>query len=185
MEVFPSEYQSLDLTRYEKLFIRHCLSSEEYGFLLLRVNPAMQKNDNMDVVVLPQGVVLCKFFDNYNDATQFTAMISAYASFVYPTTRDIIANKFLTNKPLCDGTGKLKFPVSIVHIFPNLKKADVEKQAFAGNVKDFVKDNCLFSEDFSSLRTQFTTIMSRYMETPIVPVSKNSFIINDNNVPSV
>ena len=63
MEVFPSEYQSLGLTRYEKLFRSHALSSDEYGFLLLRVNPAMQKNDDMDVVVLPQGVILCKFFD--------------------------------------------------------------------------------------------------------------------------
>ena len=185
MEVFPSEYQSLDLTRYEKLFIRHSLSSDEYGFLLLRVNPAMQKNDDMDVVVLPQGVILCKFFDTFNDIAQFSAMITAFATLVYPTTRDIIANKFLTNKSLCDDAGSLKFAASIVHIFPNLKKADVEKQSFTGDVKTFVENNCLFAEDFSNLRTEFISTMNRCLATPILPISKNSFTIDDSNVNSI
>ena len=185
MEVFPSEYQSLDLTRYEKLFIRYSISSDEYGFLLLRVNPAMQKNDDMDVVVLPQGVILCKFFDTLSDSEQFSATITAYASLVYPTTRDIIANKFLTNKSLCDDSGDLKFAASIVHIFPNLRKTDVEKQSFTGDVKTFVENNCLFAEDFSKLRTDFCTTMSHYLGAPILPVSKNSFKIDDNNVNSI
>lgn len=185
MEVFPSEYQSLDLTRYEKLFIRHSLSNDEYGFLLLRVNPAMQKNDDMDVVVLPQGVILCKFFDTFNDIAQFSAMITAFATLVYPTTRDIIANKFLTNKSLCDDAGSLKFAASIVHIFPSLKKLDVEKQSFTGNVKTFVENNCLFAEDFSNLRTEFISTMNRCLATPILPISKNSFTIDDSNVNSI
>ena len=185
MEVFPSEYQSLDLTRYEKLFIRHSLSSDEYGFLLLRVNPAMQKNDDMDVVILPQGVILCKFFDTFNDIAQFSAMITAFATLVYPTTRDIIANKFLTNKSLCDDAGSLKFAASIVHIFPNLKKADVEKQSFTGEVKTFVENSCLFAEDFSNLRTEFISTMNSCLATPILPVSKNSFTIDDSNVNSI
>lgn len=185
MEVFPSEYQSLGLTRYEKLFRSHALSSDEYGFLLLRVNPAMQKNDDMDVVVLPQGVILCKFFDALSDAAQFSAMITAYATLVYPTTRDIIAHKFLTNKSLCDEAGNLKFSASIVHIFPNLKKADVKKQSFIGDVKTFVENNCLFAEDFSSLRTEFISTMNRCLTSSILPVSKNSFTIDDSNVNSI
>lgn len=185
MDVFPSEYQSLGLTRYEKLFIRHTLASDEYGFLLLRVNPAMQKNNDMDVIVLSQGVILCKFFDIFTDVAQFSAMITAYATLIYPTTRDIIANKFLTNKSLCDDDGNLKFAVSMLHIFPNLKKADIEKQSFTDDVKLFVDNNCLFSDDFSSLRTKFTPIMNRYLDTPILPVSENLFVINDNNVNSI
>jgi len=185
MEVFPSEYQSLELTRYEKLFIRHSLSSGQYGFLLLRVNPAMQKNDNMDVIVLPQGVILCKFLDACSDATQFSAMITAFATLVYPTTRDIITNKFLTNKSLCDDADNLKFAVSIVHIFPNLKKSDIENQSYTGEVKAFVENNCLFAEDFSNLRTEFISVMNRCLSTPVLPVSKNSFTIDDSNVNSI
>ena len=65
MEIFPSEYQGLELSRYEKLFVRHALSSDQYGFLLLRVNPSKQKNDYMNVVILSRGVVFCKFFDGF------------------------------------------------------------------------------------------------------------------------
>lgn len=186
MEVFPSAYQSLDLTRYEKLFIRHALSSDEYGFFLLRVNPAMQKNNYMDVVILPQGVILCKFFDTYNDATQFAAMISAYATLVYPTTRDIIANKFVTNKSLCDEYGCLKFAVNIVNIFPNLKRTDVEKLSYPEDVQCFVNNNCMFAEEFANLRAEFVLTMNRYLEFPIVNVSRDSsFVIDDNSVNAI
>ena len=31
MEIFPSEYQQLDLNRYEKVFVRHACNDDEYG----------------------------------------------------------------------------------------------------------------------------------------------------------
>ena len=186
MEVFPSEYQSMDLTRYEKLFIRHAVSSDEYGFLLLRVNPAMQKNDNMNVVVLSQGVLLCKFFDASADIANFSAMITAYALYVYPTTRRIIANKFLTNRSLCDSLGNLKFAAAIVHVFPNIKRADIINQPFSAEVKTFVERNCMFEEEFSNLRTNFLSTMNRCLSTPILPVSnETTFMIGDNNINSI
>ena len=187
MEVLPSDYKNLnlDLARSEGVFIRHALSSDEYGLLLLRVNPAMQKNDEMNAVVLSQGVILCKFFDSFDDINQFSVMISAYASLVYPTTESIISNKFLTNKALCDNQGKLKFAVAIIHNFPNLKRADVNQLSLNNDVKDFVEKHCLFSEDFSKLRNEFTSIMSLCLNTPITPVSQETFTINDNNINSI
>ncbi len=184
MEVFPSEYQSLDLTRYEKLFVRHAISSEQYGFLLLKVNPAMIKNDSMNVVILPQGVVFCKFFDGFDDAAQFSSTMGVYSSYVFPTTRDVITQKLLSNKTICDGN-KLKFAASIINVFPNLKKADITGQNLPSNVKTFVEQNCLFSEDFSKLRTEFTAIMGTYLVHPIVPVAANAFTICDTNINAI
>lgn len=184
MEVFPSEYQSLDLTRYEKLFVRHAISSEQYGFLMLKVNPAMIKNDCMNVVILPQGVVFCKFFDGFEDAAQFSSAMGVYASFVFPSTRDIIAQKLLGNKTICNGNS-LKFSAAIVHVFPNLKKVDVATHALPAEVKTFVESNCLFAEDFSKLRTEFTTIMDRYLSHPVVPVVQSAFIISDANINAI
>ena len=185
MEVFPSEYKDLGLTRYEKMFRTHAASSDEYGFLLLRVNPAMQENNHMNVVITSQGVILCKFFDAFEDVAQFATMMSAYSTMVYPTTRDIIANKFLTNKALCDEDKKLKFPVSIIHVFPNINKEDVEKCEMLEPVKQFTRNNCLFSEDFSKLRTEFTSVMNSYLATPIVPVSNSPLTISDKNVNAI
>lgn len=31
MEIYPSEYQQLELNRYEKVFIRHASNDEHYG----------------------------------------------------------------------------------------------------------------------------------------------------------
>lgn len=36
MEIFPSDYQQLDLDRHEKVFVRHASIDEEFGFVLLR-----------------------------------------------------------------------------------------------------------------------------------------------------
>ena len=64
MEIFPSEYQSIELSRYEKMFVRHAISADGYGFLLLKVNPAMIDNESMNVVITSGGVVFCKFFED-------------------------------------------------------------------------------------------------------------------------
>ena len=56
MEIFPSEYQNIDLSRYEKLFVRHALTSPEYGFVLLKVNPVMISGESLDVVICSRGV---------------------------------------------------------------------------------------------------------------------------------
>ena len=185
MEVLPSEYNSLNLSRYEKMFIRYTLSNNEYGFLLMQVNPAMQLNNNMDVVILPQGIVMCKFFDNFNDASQFPETMNAYISYVYPSTRDLIEKKLLSNKSLCDNFGKIKFPVAIVNVFPNLKKPDVYSQSLSMSLKTFSENNCIFFEDFSKLRADYFFILQRYLENPITPVSKEEFVINDSNVNSI
>lgn len=184
MEVFPSEYQSLDLTRYEKLFVRHAISSEQYGFLLLKVNPAMIKNDSMNIVILPQGVVFCKFFDGFDDATQFGTTMGAYASYVFPTTQDVIAQKLLSNKTICDGSS-LKFAASVIHVFPNLKKVEVTSQGLPTGIKTFVENNCLFAEEFSKLRTEFAAIMDKYLVHPIVPVAASAFTICDANINAI
>lgn len=43
MELFPSEYQQLDLNRYEKVFIRHALNcAGDFGMLLLRHVPGQR-----------------------------------------------------------------------------------------------------------------------------------------------
>lgn len=184
MEIFPSEYQSLELTRHEKLFVRHALSNEQYGFLLLRVNPSMQKNDFMNVVIFPQGVVFCKFFDNFSDATQFSATMSVYATLVYPSIKNVILQKLMSNKTICDGN-TLKFYASIVHVFPSLKKEDVVQQKMSSEVKEFVASNCLFAEDFSKLRTEFVPTMVRCFDHAISPVSKSPFAISDKNINSI
>lgn len=41
MEILPSEYQQIELSRSEKIFVRNVMSSERFGYLLIKTNDAL------------------------------------------------------------------------------------------------------------------------------------------------
>lgn len=184
MEILPSEYQSIELSRHEKMFVRHAISNGGYGFLLLKVNPTMIENESMCVVITSRGVVFFKFFENFSDVSLFGMTMQPYVQFVYPTTQKIISEKLLGNKLLSEQGTKLKFPINIVHVFPNLKRADVEKTIIS-NVQGFVQKQCLFSEEFSELRQGFDVVMDRLLSNTIIPISAETMQISDMNINSI
>jgi len=184
MEILPSEYQSIELSRYEKMFVRHAISNDSYGFLLLKVNPTMIENESMNVAITSRGVVFFKFFEDFSDSSLFGTTMQAYAQFVYPTAQKIIAEKLLGNKSISENGTTLKFPINIVHVFPSLKRADIEKLNLAA-ITDFVKKQCLFAEEFSELRQGFGSVMDRLLDNSLLPVSATPMQISDMNVNSV
>lgn len=184
MEILPSEYQNIELSRYEKMFVRHAISYDGYGFLLLKVNPTMIENESMNVVITSRGVVFLKFFEDFTDASLFGMTMQPYAQFVYPTAQKIISEKLLGNKSLSENGTKLKFPINIVYVLPSLKRTAVEKTNIS-SVRDFVEKQCLFSEEFSELRQQFGIVMDRLLDNTIITVSADTMQISDLNVNSV
>ena len=52
MEIYPSEYQQLELNRYEKIFVRHASNDENYGLVLLKINPAMLSGEYLHAVIM-------------------------------------------------------------------------------------------------------------------------------------
>lgn len=71
MEILPSEYQQIELSRSEKIFVRNVMSSERFGYLLIKTNPAMLKNESMHTLVCSDGVIFFKFFEGFSDPSQF------------------------------------------------------------------------------------------------------------------
>ena len=96
MDIFPSEYQNLELSRYEKVFTRYSLNSEKFGTLLLKINPAMQKNENLHAVINSTGVLFFKFFDQIQ-ADGFNYIVSTLYSTIFKTSTNIIVNKIFGN----------------------------------------------------------------------------------------
>lgn len=184
MEIIPSEYQNIELSRYEKLFVRHAISSNDYGFVLLRVNPAMISGESLDVVICSKGVLFCKFFDELSDPSVFNTSITAYAQYVYPTTKKILSEKLLTNKSISENGNKLLFSANIVHIFPSLKRSEITISDDS-SISAFVTTQCLFAEEFSSLRTNFSDIVNNCLKHSIVELSSKQLIISDLTVNSV
>lgn len=42
MEILPSEYQNIELSRYEKMFVRHAISNDGYGFLYRQLHDSQK-----------------------------------------------------------------------------------------------------------------------------------------------
>lgn len=186
METMPSEYQQIELSRSEKLFIRYALSSEQYGFLLIKANPAMLTNDYMHILICAEGIVIYKFFEAFEDATQFQATMSIYSKTVHKQTAKIISEKLLGNKAIVDDKGKLKVALSIVYVFPKLNYSEVHENANDSELKKFVNEQCMFAEHFSKLRAEFFEIaIKKYINNIIVSVSTDKLTIQDNNVNTI
>ena len=184
MEIYPSEYQQLELNRYEKVFVRHASNDENYGLILLKINPAMLSGEYSHAVITSQGVVLCKFLP-LADATIFPMFIGPYMDGVFKNTVETVGQKLTTNKALLNANGELAVKFAYICVFPEIKRADIVANGVSNTVKNFIKNQCLFAEDFAGLRGNFTTVINRYLETPNVPCARECMEICETNVNSI
>ena len=184
MEILPSEYQQIELSRNEKIFVRNVMSSERFGYLLIKTNPAMLKNESMHTLVCSDGVIFFKFFEGFSDPSQFGFAIPMLIDTLYAQTVRTVSAKLLSNKALVCNTDKLRFPINLVYVFPELQRKDV---AGTDNekLKSFIDNACLFKEDLPKFRTEFETTVSRLLEISVIAVSEQRMEISDENVNSV
>lgn len=185
MEIFPSERQSLELNRYEKIFATQAEKSEKYGFTMLRVNPAMEKGEFLTIVITTKGVICCKFFEDYDDGNLFEMTMKPYKDLVFKPTTQKLSNKLKSNKSLIDKEGNLKFSFAYVNVFPKLRKSNLSMVSMPDDLKTFAEKNCIFSEEFNALRKSFTGTLNEYLKHPIDKVSSEKIEINNLNVNAI
>ena len=184
MEIFPSEYQQLELNRHEKVFIRHAINEEDYGFLILKINPAMLREEYLHAVITDKGVVLCKFLPISN-VEMLMDFLEPYVSGVYNNTVSTVGQKLMSNKALVGKDKKLALNFSSICIFPEIKKSDMSNMTFSDEVNHFVKEKCMFSEGFSTLRGSFADVMNTFLDYPNLPVSEEKMEISESNINSI
>ena len=184
MEIYPSEYRQLELNRYEKVFVRHASNDENYGIVLLKINPAMLTGEYSHAVITSQGVVLCKFL-SLNDASIFPVFIGPYIDGVFENTIEIVGKKLTTNKALLNANGELAVKFAYICVFPDIKRADIPIDGMPDSVVCFIEHQCLFAEEFAGLRSNFNSVINRYLENPNVPCADECIEICDINVNSV
>lgn len=184
MEIYPSEYKQLELNRYEKVFVRHASNDENYGLVLLKINPAMLSGEYLHAVITSRGIVLCKFLP-LAEASIFSIFIEPYMNGVFKNTIDIVGQKLKTNKALLNENGELTVRFAYICIFPEIKKADVVTESMPRAVKDFLEKQCLFAEEFTNLRGNFNNIINRFLDSPNASCATNCMEIRDTNVNSI
>lgn len=184
MEILPSEYQQIDLSRNEKIFMRSVMSNEQYGYLLIKTNPAMLSNESIHTLICSDGVLLFKFFEGFNDAANFNIAIPLLIDSLYAQTVKIISAKLLSNKALVDKAGKLLFPLNLVYVFPDLLRTEVDKTDIA-ELRIFIENACLFKDDLQKLRNEFGAVTSHLFAHSVVDQSEQKMSINDENINSI
>lgn len=184
MEILPSEYQHIELSRNEKIFVRNIMTNERFGFLLLDTNPAMLPNERMHILVCSDGILFLKFFDGFEDVTQFGIVMPLMIDGLYSQTMKIISNKLISNKSVVDSDGKLKFSMNVVYIFPSFSRKDVVGDADS-KLKQFINDNCVFKENLQKIRTDLDGFLTGYLSKTKTQVSAQKMVIDDNNVNSI
>ena len=184
MEIMPSEYQQIDLSRNEKIFVRNIMSNDQYGFLLLNTNPAMLPKESMHTLICSDGVIFLKFFEGFEDATQFDIIMPMMRNGLYGQTARIIISKLLANKALIDKKGKLRFPVNILYVFPAIKRDEV-KGAGDEALREFTQNHCLFKEELQRFRSGLVSLEEELLAHSVVEVSTEFFEINNDNINSI
>lgn len=184
MEIYPSEYQQLELKRYEKVFVRHASNDDAYGMVLLKINPAMLSGEYSHAIISSKGIVLCKFLP-LTDASLFPIFIGPYMDGIFKNTVETVGQKLKTNKALLNARGELTVRFAYICIFPEINKADILTEGMTDSVEEFLEDQCLFAEDFAGLRGNFSTIINRFLEKPNVPCAADCMEICDTNVNSI
>ena len=119
MEILPSEYQHIELSRNEKIFVRNIMANEQFGYLLLNTNPAMLSGESLHILLSKEGVLFLKFFDQMQDVSQFKIVMPLYKQSGYAQSARIIRSKLISNQALVGHDGKLMFPANVVCVFPS------------------------------------------------------------------
>lgn len=184
MEILPSEYQHIELSRSEKIFVRNVMSNEQFGYLLLGTNPAMLPNESMHVLLCKDGVLFLKFFDKMEDVSQFSMVMPFYIENIYNQTARILSSKLLSNQALTDINGILKFPANIVYVFPAFSAVQVD-DGVDDNLVAFIRDHCLFKEDLQKVRNGLGELLSKLLSSSIAEVSSETMEIKSENVNSI
>ena len=184
MEILPSEYQHIDLSRNEKIFVRNIMSNDQYGFLLLDTNPAMLPNESMHTLICSDGVIFFKFFSGFEDASQFGIIIPMMINVLYRQSVGIITSKLLANKALIDKKGLLKFPINIMYVFPAIKRVEVQDAGEEG-LREFTRNHCLFKEELQRVRSGLISLEEKMLAHSVAKVSSEVFKISDDNINSI
>lgn len=184
MDILPSEYQQIDLTRNEKIFVRNIMSNDQYGLLILATNPAMLPNESMHTLICSDGVIFLKFFESFEDADKFGIIMPMMVDGLYAQTAKVITSKLLTNQALIDADGMLKFAVNLVYIFPAIKREEIIDSG-DDTLKEFVKKHCLFKDELQRFRTELSSLEGELLCNSIVDVSSDPFEIDNNSINSV
>lgn len=184
MDIFPNEYQNLDLKRNEKMFIRYAETCTDNGYLFLNTNPAMQDGEVNHILVNKNGVLILKFFEKI-DTNYFNSVISVFYNNIYLPAYETIKNRLLSNKALIGFDGKLKFNLNYCYVFSDVSKKDIVTANLSNDVDFFINESCIFRDDFSKFKINFVETTNVFLKNKEKYRSNSVLLIDDSCINAV
>ena len=184
MNIYPNEYQNLKLERNEKMFIRYVESCAEDGYLFLNTNPAMQDGQISHILVTKNGVLILYFIDA-SDASAVVPSLTPLHEYVYKQSLDFICKRLFGNKALVGNDSKLRFLLNYCYVFPLINRSEIDTKSCNNEMKVFIKESCLFREDFSKFKTSLIEVTDLFLKYKLSNISSDKLLIDDKSINSI
>ena len=171
MIIIPQEYQDLELSKPEKVFIsliKNKLDSNSY--MMLKVNPVGENSVN--VLILPRGVCFLETV-LFEDISGVKSMISLLMM-MKQKVEGKLYNKLLTHRYFnikSNGNIFLKFPFSYKFYLPAISKDALFNVLTSSNEREFAEKYCLFSECKTMLSSGVEDFVNFLIANPSYPYS--------------
>jgi hypothetical protein len=169
--IIPQEYQDLELSKPEKVFIsliKNKLDSNSY--MVLKVNPVGENSVN--VLILPRGVCFLETV-LFEDISIVKSMISLLMM-MKQKVEEKLYNKLLIHRYFNIKSNEnifLKFPFSYKFYLPAISKDVLLNVLTSPNEREFAEKYCLFSEYKTMISSSIEDFVDLLLANPSYPYS--------------
>ena len=166
MQIYPEKYDKLDLSTSERSFLRtaeRAFSGDELAYYVLHINPRKRdagqgKAELFNMLLVPEGIVLLRFFDADIPLVATTAIKALGNHVVYSVLESDIRSKLEESNYLVRESGNLRFALNISFVFPNIDFSQVESE-LSETEKVFCGKHVLFKNDIHLLRKEGKNVL--------------------------
>ena len=169
MQVYPEKNEQLELSAYEKSFLRtfeRAFSDEEMAYYVLHINPRKKdlgegKPELFNLLLVNKGILLFRFIEVEDLAAQMT--IKALGNLtVYEMLRSDIVKRLEESRYLTDTSGKLRFSINVCFVFPKVEENQLTSSLDV-NERQFCKDHVFFKDTITRIRKEGAGTVKRYL----------------------
>lgn len=166
MQIYPEKYDKLDLSTSERSFLRtaeRAFSGDELAYYVLHINPRKRdagqgKAELFNMLLVPEGIVLLRFFDADIPLVATTAIKALGNHVVYSVLESDVRSKLEESNYLVRESGNLRFALNISFVFPNIDFSQVESE-LSETEKVFCGKHVLFKNDIHLLRKEGKNVL--------------------------
>lgn len=161
MQIYPEKYDKLELPTTERSFLRtmeRAFSEDELAYFVLQINPRKRdagqgKAELFHMLVIPEGIMLFRFFDADNPSAAFAAIKALGNPIVFSVLESDIRSKLEESNYLIRESGGFRFALNISFVFPNIDFSQPESE-LSDAEKAFCCKHVLFKNDIYILRKE-------------------------------